>query len=158
MSARQRLGSGQRSSGVRPFLFLMVKSAPLAAKKHAIEAEDFLLAPCVPNPINSYKKEKRRKDHCFFIAKDDGVRQSCCCSACNPARFFSLFFSLRADQYGAFITTYGVDRIAYWIVVSRGGGGCLPVCSFLQILELPELRQGVVTERFMQRRVPILIS
>ena len=51
--ALQRFGSGQRSSGVWPFLFLMLRSAPLAARKHAIEAEDFLSAPWDPRPIRS---------------------------------------------------------------------------------------------------------
>ena len=43
--ALHRFGSGHRSRGVCPFLFFMFRSAPLAAKKHAIEAEDFLSAP-----------------------------------------------------------------------------------------------------------------
>lgn len=33
---------GQRSKGVCSFLFLTVRSAPLAARKHAIDAEAFL--------------------------------------------------------------------------------------------------------------------
>ena len=47
--ALHKLGSGQRSSGVCPFLFFTDKSAPLAAKKHAMEAEDFL-SPPPPGP------------------------------------------------------------------------------------------------------------
>ena len=53
VSALQRLGSGQRSSGVWFFLFLSVRSAPLAARKHAIDAEDFLSAPWLPRQIRS---------------------------------------------------------------------------------------------------------
>ena len=40
--ALQRLGSGHRSKGVCPFLFLTPRLAPLAARKHAIDADDFL--------------------------------------------------------------------------------------------------------------------
>ena len=53
VSALQRLGSGQRSSGVWFFLFLSERSAPLAAKKHAIDAEDFLSAPWLPRQMRS---------------------------------------------------------------------------------------------------------
>lgn len=49
----QRLGSGHRSRGVCPFLFLIVKSAPFAAKKQAMLADDFLSAPWLPRPIRS---------------------------------------------------------------------------------------------------------
>jgi len=49
--ALHRLGSGHRSSGVWPFLFLRFRSAPLAAKKQAMEAlEDFFSAPCRLRP------------------------------------------------------------------------------------------------------------
>jgi len=51
--ALHKLGSGHRSNGVCPFLFLMPRSAPLPAKKQAMEAEDFLSAPWLPSPINS---------------------------------------------------------------------------------------------------------
>lgn len=48
-----KLGSGHRSNGVCPFLFLMVRSAPFPARKQAMLAEDFLSEPWVPKPINS---------------------------------------------------------------------------------------------------------
>lgn len=48
-----RLGSGHRSNGVWPFLFFIVRSAPLPARKQAILADDFLSDPCVPKPINN---------------------------------------------------------------------------------------------------------
>lgn len=48
-----RLGSGQRSRGVWPFLFLIVRSAPFPAKKQAMLADDFLSEPWVPKPISS---------------------------------------------------------------------------------------------------------
>lgn len=48
-----KLGSGQRSKGVWPFLFLIARSAPFPARKQAILAEDFLSEPWVPKPINS---------------------------------------------------------------------------------------------------------
>ncbi len=51
----QRWGSGHKSKGDCPFLFLMFRSAPFAARKHAIDALDFLSAPGVPRPIRSYK-------------------------------------------------------------------------------------------------------
>lgn len=37
-----------------PFLFLMPRSAPLAARKQAMLALDFLSAPWLPRPINSF--------------------------------------------------------------------------------------------------------
>lgn len=49
----QRLGSGQRSKGVWPFLFFSSRSAPCAARKHAINELLFLSWPWVPRPINS---------------------------------------------------------------------------------------------------------
>ena len=52
-NALQRFGSGHRSRGVCPFLFLTVRLAPLAAKKQAMDADDFLSDPWVPRPINS---------------------------------------------------------------------------------------------------------
>ena len=52
--ALHRLGSGHKSSGVWLFLFFKVRSAPLAAKKQAIEADDFLSAPWLPRPISSF--------------------------------------------------------------------------------------------------------
>lgn len=58
-SALQRFGSGQRSSGDWPFLFRMLRSAPLAAKKQAIDAALFFSAPWVPSPIINYNKIKR---------------------------------------------------------------------------------------------------
>lgn len=48
-----KLGSGQRSRGVCPFLFLMVRSAPFPARKQAMLAEDFLSEPWVPRPMRS---------------------------------------------------------------------------------------------------------
>lgn len=42
--ALHKFGSGHRSNGVCDFLFLMVRSAPLAAKKHAMVALAFLSA------------------------------------------------------------------------------------------------------------------
>ena len=41
-------------SGTWPFLFLMPRSAPLAARKQAMLALDFLSAPWLPRPINSF--------------------------------------------------------------------------------------------------------
>lgn len=58
-SALQRFGSGQRSSGDWPFLFRMLRSAPLAAKKQAIDAALFFSAPWVPSPIINCNKIKR---------------------------------------------------------------------------------------------------
>ena len=58
-SALQRLGSGQRSSGDWPFLFRMLRSAPLAAKKQAIDAALFFSAPWVPSPIINWNQMKR---------------------------------------------------------------------------------------------------
>lgn len=49
--ALQRLGSGHRSSGDWPFLLRMVKSAPLAARKQAMDAALFFSAPWVPKPM-----------------------------------------------------------------------------------------------------------
>lgn len=57
-SALQRLGSGQRSSGDCPFLFRMLRSAPLAARKQAIDAALFFSAPWVPSPIISCNQRK----------------------------------------------------------------------------------------------------
>ncbi len=51
--ALHKLGSGQRSRGVWFFLFLIARSAPLAARKHAMEAEDFLSAPWLPRQTNN---------------------------------------------------------------------------------------------------------
>ena len=53
LSALHKFGSGHRSRGVCPFLFWINKSAPFAAKKHAMDAELFFSAPCWPRPINS---------------------------------------------------------------------------------------------------------
>ena len=61
VSALQRLGSGQRSSGVWFFLFLSERSAPLAAKKHAIDAEDFLSAPWLPRQIRSCNERREAR-------------------------------------------------------------------------------------------------
>lgn len=58
-SALQRLGSGQRSSGDWPFLFRMLRSAPLAAKKQAIDAALFFSAPWVPSPIINWNQMKK---------------------------------------------------------------------------------------------------
>ncbi len=74
----------------------MVKSAPLAAKKHAIEAEDFLLAPCVPNPINSYKKEKKKERIIAFLSQKmmASDNPACVLPVIRPVLFsLSLFFS-----------------------------------------------------------------
>ncbi len=49
----QRLGSGQRSIGDWPFLFLALRSAPFAARKHAMEALLFLSPDWLPRPISS---------------------------------------------------------------------------------------------------------
>jgi hypothetical protein len=51
--ALTRFGSGHRSSGVWFFLFFRLRSAPLAARKHAMDAEDFLSAPWLPREIRS---------------------------------------------------------------------------------------------------------
>lgn len=56
----QRLGSGQRSKGVWPFLFFIFKSAPLAARKSAMDALLFLSVPCVPKPMRSCKERKQK--------------------------------------------------------------------------------------------------
>ena len=53
VNARQRFGSGQRSSGLCPFLFLKFKSAPFAARNIDIEALLLLPPPWLPRPINS---------------------------------------------------------------------------------------------------------
>lgn len=61
--ALQRLGSGHRSRGDCPFLLRMVKSAPLAARKHAMDAALFFSAPWVPRPMINCRAAdmKRRK-------------------------------------------------------------------------------------------------
>lgn len=66
--ALQRLGSGHRSSGDWPFLLRMVKSAPLAARKQAMDAALFFSAPWVPKPMincrqtqTTQKKQRRRR-------------------------------------------------------------------------------------------------
>lgn len=57
-SALHKFGSGQRSSGVWPFLFFRFRSAPFAARKQAIEAlEDFFSEPCRLNPSYSTMNE-----------------------------------------------------------------------------------------------------
>lgn len=62
--ALQRLGSGHRSRGDWPFLLRMVKSAPLAARKQAMDAALFFSAPWVPKPmINCREQERSRKTH-----------------------------------------------------------------------------------------------
>lgn len=62
--ALQRLGSGHRSRGDWPFLLRMVKSAPLAARKQAMDAALFFSAPWVPKPmINCREQEGSRKTH-----------------------------------------------------------------------------------------------
>lgn len=53
VSVLQRFGSGQRSSGVCPFLFFNSKSAPWAARKQAMNELLFLSCPCAPRPIRS---------------------------------------------------------------------------------------------------------
>lgn len=60
--ALQRLGSGHRSRGDWPFLLRMVRSAPLAARKHAMDAALFFSAPWVPKPmINCGKTDTQDK-------------------------------------------------------------------------------------------------
>lgn len=59
--ALQRLGSGHRSRGDCPFLLRMVKSAPFAARKHAMDAALFFSAPWVPRPMINCKHEERKK-------------------------------------------------------------------------------------------------
>lgn len=60
--ALQRLGSGHRSRGDWPFLLRMVKSAPLAARKQAMDAALFFSAPWVPKPmINCRVRHKKQK-------------------------------------------------------------------------------------------------
>lgn len=54
--ALQRLGSGHKSRGDCPFLLRMVKSAPLAARKHAMDAALFFSAPWVPRPMINCSK------------------------------------------------------------------------------------------------------
>jgi len=55
--ALQRLGSGHKSRGVWSFLFFKFKSAPLAARKQAMEPlEDLFSGPCKLNPICSSSK------------------------------------------------------------------------------------------------------
>lgn len=49
--ALHRLGSGHRSRGDWPFLLRMVRSAPLAARKQAMDAALFFSAPWVPKPM-----------------------------------------------------------------------------------------------------------
>lgn len=56
VKARHRFGSGHRSNGLCPFLFLYVKSAPLAARNIDIDALLFLSAPWLPSPINNWKQ------------------------------------------------------------------------------------------------------
>ena len=56
----QRLGSGQRSKGVCPFLFFIFRSAPLAARKSAMDALLFLSVPCVPKPIRSCRERTQK--------------------------------------------------------------------------------------------------
>lgn len=67
--ALQRLGSGHRSRGDCPFLLRMVKSAPLAARKHAIDAALFFSAPWVPRPMINCREAgmKRKKKHQRYI-------------------------------------------------------------------------------------------
>lgn len=60
--ALQRLGSGHRSRGDWPFLLRMVRSAPLAARKHAMDAALFFSAPWVPRPMISYTGRQTRKN------------------------------------------------------------------------------------------------
>jgi len=62
-SALQRFGSGQRSRGDWPFLFFRFKSAPFAARKHAIDALDFLSVACDPRPINSWNEHNTETLH-----------------------------------------------------------------------------------------------
>lgn len=59
--ALQRLGSGQRSRGDWPFLLRMVKSAPFAARKQAMDAALFFSAPWVPKPIINCKVSDRKR-------------------------------------------------------------------------------------------------
>ena len=56
VKALHKLGSGHKSSGVWPFLFLTAKSAPLATKKQAILAELFLSPEPgpAPSPISNF--------------------------------------------------------------------------------------------------------
>lgn len=54
LNADVSLGSGQRSRGVCPFLFLMCRSAPFDTRKHAMDALLFFSAPSVPNPISNW--------------------------------------------------------------------------------------------------------
>lgn len=58
--ALQRRGSGHKSSGVWPFLFLMLRSAPLDTRKHAMDALLFFSAPSEPRPISSYTHIEQR--------------------------------------------------------------------------------------------------
>ena len=88
--ALQRLGSGQRSSGDWPFLFRMLRSAPLAAKKQAIDAALFFSAPWVPSPIINWNHMKRviilplRNLLSFLITKYTYIH-ICVCVVCVPA-------------------------------------------------------------------------
>lgn len=59
--ALQRLGSGHKSNGDWLFLFFNVRSAPCAAKKHAMEALLFFSDPGIPNPIRSFRIEKEHQ-------------------------------------------------------------------------------------------------
>lgn len=67
VSVLQRFGSGQRSRGVCPFLFFSSRSAPWAARKHAMNELLFLSWPCAPRPI------RRRPTSCT----------SCSCRSCD---------------------------------------------------------------------------
>lgn len=58
--ALQRLGSGHKSSGDWPFLLRMVKSAPFAARKQAMDAALFFSAPWVPKPMINYREADRQ--------------------------------------------------------------------------------------------------
>ena len=68
-STRHRLGSGHRSIGDWPFLFLALRSAPLAARKQAMEALLFLSPDWLPRPINSWFGGKIRTTNNLRVLK-----------------------------------------------------------------------------------------
>ena len=75
----------------------MVKSAPLAARKHAIDALDFLSAPGVPRPISNWNDN--------VILRQPGQHNSLQCSM--------LFHRLCCQYYNVGIVTYTTSTDDY---------------------------------------------